>query len=301
MDDAQRLLVSLQFAALAGPDQIACLPKVPEGFELAIHGTHFRTTDPLFCIGYESYSCFESFVQRKTAPESQLLAESACVLDAMISTDLLNRAWRVERAGPTHCLWRVLRRLSRLALEKLDVPESRPEIDLREYISVGRWVPKRIAATRTCNDAFNSLALAETGFSPPIIDGSTLEVEAFDVGLLPDHPWYVKPVLASQKLKRCRLVFHGVSGSRRVISVVEDQWRSQTRADHLVVDVNKESRNLNDSADQVFEFTGTMINWEPDSTDQKGMTGYVKWTIKANAFELIDENWTNESDAEKKS
>jgi len=136
-----KLLQVLQFLALDDKQRFKCLPKKRSGMKLAIHETDIKTDSMMLCVGYE---CWNTLDRNKGNNEFfHLLSEMECLLDAMIADDRRYWIWQDKPSMGDHLFWHVLRRLAKEALKIKRWPQQPPKINLKGFITIGRWIPSR--------------------------------------------------------------------------------------------------------------------------------------------------------------
>jgi len=284
----QKLLQAVQLLSLDWTDLIASLPQIPAGQELHILETSIVTDNPLFCIGFE---CWEELSQSLTGVSRevrQLFLELACVLEGMLDNPPDSPIWKPDAVQLPTRFWDVLKRLARETLAAADWAPGKPEIDIAAFIRFGHWIPRRQLKTRKSDGALGAISLDDAGFFPPLIDGTTMTINAIDVGLREGHPWYVKTGRQEQFLRKCKLIFRGIKNSQRKISSLKSNG---TRELHSIVDLPMSATISDAPHEEIFEFTGTMLDVDPDAPQPGQPSGYVEWTIRAQKFELVDEEW----------
>jgi hypothetical protein len=145
MKDQEKLRIVLQFLALDNREKSSLLQNIPLGKKLRIYETSIKSSNALFCVGYECFACLERNAFGAD-DKFRILYEMAGLMDSMITHERGIWMWGVVipgLSGSPHLFWAILKRLAKEALKLHDWPEALPDRFGDDFITVGEWITSK--------------------------------------------------------------------------------------------------------------------------------------------------------------
>lgn len=141
----------LQFLALEDRDKRAYLPENLPVF--TIRETSIKTNNAFVCLAYECDSHLEHCWIALEGKQLDLVKEIRILLAAVLELGAVYPSiWNLDENPVVCCeldeLWRVVRRLARLALVEFGWVQANPKISFEDLFSIGRLTDKNVTSAR---------------------------------------------------------------------------------------------------------------------------------------------------------